>query len=196
MTQKSRTMSLQVSLLFYLSCGLVTMAGCQSKTPTPIEVSTAAKNKALEARDELFKTLSTRLMEAVAESGPAGAIEVCSREALELTERVGIERGVKIGRSSLKLRNSRNQAPAWAKGGMDITRTNPQFLPLDNGATGAILPIFLKPQCLACHGPQEQLAEGVADKLAELYPNDQATGFVEGDLRGWFWIEVPAELPE
>jgi len=27
--------------------------------------------------------------------------------------------------------------------------------------------------------------------LAAKYPMDQATGFKEGDLRGWFWIEVP-----
>jgi hypothetical protein len=26
---------------------------------------------------------------------------------------------------------------------------------------------------------------------AAKYPKDQATGFKEGDLRGWFWVEVP-----
>jgi hypothetical protein len=32
----------------------------------------------------------------------------------------------------------------------------------------------------------------VKEALAEHYPEDQATGFQEGDLRGWFCIEVPA----
>ena len=27
--------------------------------------------------------------------------------------------------------------------------------------------------------------------LAKEYPADQATGFKENDLRGWFWVEVP-----
>lgn len=166
--------------------------GCQADSTPSIEVSEVAKEKAVAAKEALFKKLSGRLMAAVSESGPAGAIEVCSSEASQLTEQVGKEQGVRIGRSSLKLRNPNNTPPAWTKGHMDITRTKPQFLPLEGGAVGAILPILLQPQCLACHGPQEQLAEGVADKLAKLYPDDQATGFTEGDLRGWFWVEVPA----
>ena len=35
------------------------------------------------------------------------------------------------------------------------------------------------------------LAGEVKNELASLYPNDQATGFKEGDLRGWFWVNVP-----
>jgi hypothetical protein len=27
--------------------------------------------------------------------------------------------------------------------------------------------------------------------LAARYPDDRATGFAPGDLRGWFWVEVP-----
>ncbi len=39
------------------------------------------------------------------------------------------------------------------------------------------------------------LAEGVGERLAELYPDDRATGFAPGELRGWFWMKVPgAEL--
>ena len=45
--------------------------------------------------------------------------------------------------------------------------------------------------CLACHGPAEQIAPDVKELLAREYPSDQATGFQEGDLRGWFWVEVP-----
>ena len=31
-----------------------------------------------------------------------------------------------------------------------------------------------------------------ADALAALYPDDEATGFAEGDLRGWFWTVTEA----
>ena len=34
--------------------------------------------------------------------------------------------------------------------------------------------------------------KNVKEALAASYPADRATGFREGDLRGWFWIEVPA----
>ena len=45
--------------------------------------------------------------------------------------------------------------------------------------------------CLGCHG--KSIAPEVKAKLAELYPEDKATGFSEGDLRGAFVVtrEVP-----
>ncbi len=36
-----------------------------------------------------------------------------------------------------------------------------------------------------------KLDPAVKEVLASGYPRDEATGFAEGDLRGWFWIEVP-----
>jgi hypothetical protein len=57
---------------------------------------------------------------------------------------------------------------------------------------GALLPIHLKEQCVTCHGPAESIADDVREKLLELYPHDRAVGFKEGDLRGWFWVEVPS----
>ncbi len=40
--------------------------------------------------------------------------------------------------------------------------------------------------CLTCHG--KTLAEPVKATLAELYPEDKATGFKVGDIRGAFSI--------
>jgi len=30
----------------------------------------------------------------------------------------------------------------------------------------------------------------VKAELAERYPADRAVGFTEGELRGWFWLEL------
>ena len=38
--------------------------------------------------------------------------------------------------------------------------------------------------CLQCHGVE--LAPGVSEALARLYPDDLGTGFREGDIRGAF----------
>ena len=43
--------------------------------------------------------------------------------------------------------------------------------------------------CLACHGTA--LAPDVAETLARVYPDDQATGFDLGDIRDAFSIELP-----
>jgi mono/diheme cytochrome c family protein len=38
--------------------------------------------------------------------------------------------------------------------------------------------VIAAPVCLQCHGAPDKLAPGVADALKELYPQDQATGYV------------------
>ena len=57
---------------------------------------------------------------------------------------------------------------------------------------GALFPIRLQPQCVQCHGKPEELSTEVRAALLDRYPDDRATGFAAGDLRGWFWVEVPA----
>ena len=53
-------------------------------------------------------------------------------------------------------------------------------------------PIFIAaPVCLQCHGAPNKLAPGVADALKELYPQDQATGYVVGDLRCAVSVKIP-----
>ena len=45
--------------------------------------------------------------------------------------------------------------------------------------------------CLACHGSELKLE--VSAKIKELYPNDQATGFSAGDMRGAFTVSKVME---
>ena len=54
-----------------------------------------------------------------------------------------------------------------------------------------MLPILLQPECEMCHGEPAAVAEEVRARIDEHYPDDQALGFTAGDLRGWFWVEVP-----
>ena len=169
-----------------------TTENVQSNKSTETEPVADAKAQAVAAKDALFKRLSTRLMEAMGNGGPAAAIEICSREAPRLAEEVGKEHAVSIGRTSFKLRNPKNSPPEWARPLIEQRAAEPKFVDLPDGRTGALLPIKLKAQCLACHGPTEQIADEVKSQLAKLYPDDQATGFQEGDLRGWFWVEAPA----
>ena len=83
------------------------------------------------AKKALFMQLSGRLMEVMGSEGPAAAIEVCSKEASEIAAKVGEQQGVKIGRTALKLRNSKNLPPDWAKSLMTEDATKPQFVSVD-----------------------------------------------------------------
>ncbi|MFO0923847.1 MAG: DUF3365 domain-containing protein [Pirellulales bacterium] len=144
----------------------------------------------LKAKEALFSRLSGRLMEVLTKSGPESAIRICKEEAPKIAQEVSKQEGLSIGRTGVRLRNTHNRAPAWARTWIEQKIDAPQFGVLSNDKAAALLPIRLQPQCMICHGPKDQLAPGVIAKLHELYPNDEATGFEAGELRGWFWVEL------
>jgi hypothetical protein len=145
------------------------------------------------AQQALVDQLLTRLMDAMSEGGVSSAITVCKTDAPAIAKSVGEQFGVRIGRTSFRLRNPENAPPEWAKPLIEQRVEEPQFVDLDGGAVAALLPIRLQPQCMVCHGPADQLGEDVKQSLADHYPEDEAVDFHAGDLRGWFWIESPAE---
>lgn len=184
------------------STSQITEVGRQETAADVAQKSTASDSKqtplerAALARDALFNELSTRLLAAMSNGGPAKAIEVCSKLAPQLAKEVGEQHQVSIGRTAIRLRNENNRPPAWAEPLLKELPTKPVVQDLENGRTGVLFPILLKVQCLTCHGPDDKIAAEIRTELARLYPNDKATGFQEGDLRGWFWLEVPADSEE
>jgi hypothetical protein len=155
---------------------------------TPAQV--AQRQKVEAARDNLAQTLLGELSAALA-NGPAAALVVCSERAPVLAAQVAERHQVRIGRTSLSLRNPHNTPPAWA---VDHLRSGPAaaaWFAGSRGEFGALLPIRLQPQCVQCHGEATALSAEVRAALAKLYPQDRATGFRAGDLRGYFWVEVP-----
>ena len=151
----------------------------------------AQQKKALAARDAMFATLKGRLMDVMGSEGPAATISVCSKEAPEIAEQVSQAHGLKIGRTSFHLRNPDNTPPTWATQLVADRVAQPTFL-TQEGKLAALLPIHIGAPCLICHGPEDTIPSPVKQALSEHYPNDQATGFQAGDLRGWFRVEVPA----
>ena len=155
-----------------------------------------ALSTARAARDALMRDLLAELSRALDEGGPAVAIAVCNERAPEIAAQVARDGGVRIGRTSFRLRNPDNQPPRWAEGLVAARRAEPAVLQGD-GKLALLHPIRLKAECEMCHGGPEDIPDGVAKRLAEMYPDDQATEFAPGELRGWVWVEVPvdASLP-
>lgn len=144
------------------------------------------------ARQAMFGELVGALTRAIEADGPAGAIAVCRDTAPQVAARVGEQHGVALGRTSWKLRNPDNAAPAWAAPLLADHPAEERVAVAPDGRLGVLSPIHVAGKCLACHGAAEALAPEVRDALAALYPDDRATGYQDGDLRGWFWVEVPA----
>ena len=135
------------------------------------------------------KDLVTALKAGLAE-GPAAAIDACRIEAPAIAERHS-QAGVRIGRSSHRLRNPANVAPGWVspilKEWLDSEAREPVVVELEGERIGYIEPIVAQPLCLTCHG--EVLAPAISERIEALYPDDEAIGFNAGDLRGVFWVE-------
>ena len=182
------------------SVGIVTVVGCRSAAPrsalrvvaadalTPAQQ--AERERVLAAKDDMMQQLLAALHTTLGEQGPAAAISVCRDEAPRIARTVGEEHGVRIGRTSHRLRNPDNQPPTWAEPWVAEGRATPVWLTDDNGRLCALLPIKLTTACVRCHGPLEQIDPDVRQALAANYPADEATGFEAGDLRGWFWMET------
>jgi len=149
------------------------------------------RTRAVAARDAMFQELFKTLSAEIQRDGPAEAISVCREKAPEIAEGIAKAYRVRIGRTSFRLRNAANVPPAWV-GALTADRPDtPRYSRGPAGELGALLPIKVQATCLVCHGPPEALPPEVRNRLREEYPEDTATGFAEGDLRGWFWIEVP-----
>jgi hypothetical protein len=153
----------------------------------------AAVARADGAMAELRQRLSRRLVEELTD--PPRAVSVCRDEAPAMAIAVSASTGVGLGRTSHRLRNAANAPPAWAAplvaaaAGKKAAEVKAVAVDLGD-RIGLLRPIPTGQGCLRCHGPAESLTPGVRDALARGYPADQATGFAEGDLRGFFWAEA------
>ncbi len=142
-----------------------------------------------EADQQLRQRMMGRVMEVAEEDGFDAAVHICHDEAEPITEEVAEEFDVEIGRVADRLRNPDNVGHDWVWEMIDEADGDPLYAA--NDEFRAVKPIELGQGCVNCHGETDQLAPGVADILDTHYPEDEATGYEPGDLRGWVWVEVP-----
>lgn len=141
-------------------------------------------------------SLKEALQAAIKEGGLTNGIGVCNTIAPEIAADNSNEEWT-ISRTSLKVRNPDNAPTQWQE--MQLHAMEKQ--PVKNGkpvevwqvseASGQpafqyMSAIPTQKLCLGCHG--KSIDPDVKARLSELYPEDQATGFSEGDLRGAFVV--------
>lgn len=176
-------------VLALCACATSTTWVSTAEPSAPRELEQLARARA--AKDALAKALMSELTTELSERGPVAAIDVCSQRAPILAREVGQQHGVKIGRTSAKLRNERNRAPQWAEQLVADNQAQTRYFASSDGAFGVALPITMQSACTACHGADQDLDPAVKAAISARYPEDRATNFAVGDLRGWFWVEVP-----
>ena len=158
--------------------------------------------KARLAAGDFGKQLLAELQKAMDADGPVKAIGVCNKIAPEIAAEKSAATQMSIGRTSLKLRQPKNAPDAWERQQLEkFEARKAAGEPLASIEVGEFTekdgkPVFRYMKaiptgalCLNCHGTQ--LAPDVVEKLHALYPEDQATGYSGGDLRGAFTITAP-----
>ena len=140
----------------------------------------------------------------IEKGGPEGAIGACREKAPAMAKAASEQTGWSIRRVSLNNRNPKAVPDAWERAVLeDFDRRaaageSPATLEKGELVTeeGRQSYRYMKALptldlCLKCHGPQAALSPAVKAKLAELYPQDKATGYSVGQIRGAMTIRKP-----
>jgi hypothetical protein len=150
-----------------------------------------------------FRAFSKEVMNALNEGGVEHAVGFCHLRAGSLTDSLEKSNQVRISRISDKFRNPSNQP-----GELDLTVLKAYQEQLAVGqelqphleVTGREIifysPILiLNPVCLNCHGKAgSTLSTENAEFIKSIYPGDQATDYILGDLRGaWKIVFLQSE---
>lgn len=150
-----------------------------------------------ELAGDLQASLGPQLMAAMKLGGPERAIEVCQQVAQALTDQAArLDEGITVSRTGPRVRNPENAPDALSQSvmrswQMRLASAEPIGPVLDQADASIIVhrPIQTAALCLQCHGSNEQIDKSTLARIRELYPEDAATGFAEGDLRGAFRVE-------
>jgi Protein of unknown function (DUF3365) len=189
------------AILWSLSVAL--MAGQQNAQtwPTyPIKEAPAALRPTIQHAELIILSFqnatSAELTRELTAGGPGDAIRTCHLSATSLTQKIGREEGIAAGRTSARLRTPSNAPKPWAAPIVNQYATakaaSVDGFVVDLGErVGVMRPIAHRAICSPCHGVDEQLNPKVRAELKDRYPKDRATGFKDGDLRGWIWVELP-----
>jgi hypothetical protein len=163
---------------------------------------TAEVTASRETAQEFMQTLKKELQAAMQEGGPVNAVSVCNLTAPAIANTYSIRNGWDVGRTSLKTRNPGNTPDAWERAVLvsfeerKRAGEDPAMMEFyevvsqdGNQQLRYMKAIPTAPLCLACHG--QQLDSIVKTRIETLYPQDQALGYKEGDIRGAFSITQP-----
>jgi hypothetical protein len=148
--------------------------------------------QAQELAGQFVSRLKPQLKQAMNKAGPGYAVEVCANIAPDIAATLSAESGWQIGRVSLKARNASQAEPdSWEQSVLyEFNRRQAAGEPAAQISFGEVVDgqyrymqaQGVEPLCLVCHG--KGLSEEVQLSLKKYYPDDTATGYSLGQVRG------------
>jgi hypothetical protein len=167
---------------------------------TSLAALAAEPDPVLEARHAsllLIRTLGGELKASMAKNGPERTITVCEGRAPEIAAQLSSKTGMRIRRVSTRNRNPHAVPDAWETEAIATLEkrlaagAKPDTLEVSavvNGPEGKTFryakALVTQPLCLTCHGTPDYVPPGVRAEIAREYPDDKATGYSLGMIRG------------
>ncbi len=164
------------------------------------EVQVKVKEARLQAK-ALGSALKSRLQQAIQAGGLEAGVKECQLAAEPIANQLS-QNGWQVGRTALKVRNANNAPDKWeseqlalfsnllTKANADNSMLNKPlesyFYNRDSGEFRYMMAIEQDQICMACHGAK--ITPSVKQTILQYYPDDQATGFKLGELRGAFTL--------
>lgn len=186
----NKIISLLIFLLFFTF-----WFGCREKAKP--EITEQIKSGLRADAQEFMQSIKSILVKEMQTNGIAAAVSVCSDTAQILTNNYGMQKGIYIKRVSFKNRNENNYPDEFetkalkyfeelkSAGRLTETTEFVDLVEIDGVINVRYLkPILLQAPCLNCHGKVETIMPEVKTIINQKYPNDKATGYQTGDLRG------------
>lgn len=151
----------------------------------------AELNLARSISDELINSVREVLLKEIQKGGVIGAVQVCSEMSQEIIKKHQQKHNVYIRRISEKYRNKENAPDKYElnilKKLSSMKDIPAEYYEIVQEKDGKYLRYFktitIQPVCLYCHGKNE-IPDDVRNFLKQKYPDDKATGYSVGELRG------------
>jgi len=185
----------RISILFFVILFAVSCKPKQQKVPDTAKVIDTAylikQGDTITVRVQ--KLLLANVMKAMMDGGPVNAVTFCNIHAMQLTDSLAGEYNCLIQRVSDKYRNPANKPTETDLEVMVAMNSSNPVKPVlvpENGQMVYYKPIKIAmPACLKCHGSiGTEIDTKTLAIISQKYPNDRATGYKEGDLRGLWKI--------
>ena len=169
-------------------------------TPGPdSHAGESLEQEAAELAHQFIDRLKPQLKQAMADGGPTHAVEVCASEAPRIAESLSAESGWEVRRVSLKQRNASRATPdQWERNVLQqfdqrqLAGERPadiHFGEFTGESYRYMQAQGVEGVCLVCHG--ESVAAAIATTLEKYYPDDRATGYSMGQVRGAISLQKP-----
>lgn len=179
---------------FFIAAVTTVLCSACAIQETPPDRIAASREQAKQLATELKAALTGAM-----QSSPESAIAVCNEKAPQIAQSIAKTHDVQIGRTALRVRNPGNEPNDWqrkallefqqraAKGESLATMEYTASVAAPDGVEHRYMKaIPLEPLCATCHGAQ--IAPSLQQAIKAKYPNDRATGFNVGELRGAVYV--------